>query len=572
MDGERRFEVSGRASSARPWWLELELADIRESEAAWASANASTPPEPEPWMLREWQLLDDPRSRRVRAPSLDESFLDLVAEEGGDGGDDFGDDCDSSGGTDGFPLPPPEAVVVGLQDEAADLLVARIERLDREESARSAELAATLAALVQCLGGTSEDPFRRLDAPTLASGEVSAALRVSARSAKAMVHEALELTRGAWAPVLEAMSAGRIPHRRVRTILDAAVPVPAQRLAAFAAEAAVLAGPSRPDGTVDTDSLPSPGALGRRLRRLAEKHTAEPLAARKAAALERRTVDIEPAGDGMCWLTAYLPLEAAAAIDTRLEAIARSLASPRDGRTVAQRRADVFADLLTDGVPESGPATGTRTEVIVTIPARVLAGTLPTAGSTDSGAREAKGRGEQARDDVAEVLGYGDIDAEAARLLAAHASTWTCMWVDPASGAPLAVGRRRYTPTAAMRRFLGARDCTCRFPGCDKPGAAAEADHTRDWSTGGPTSTDNLALLCPEHHRLKTLGYWTAKQVGRGGEPRRDSATTAADGRVSAGVAATRGARGEPPGTIEWTSPTGRRYLTRPEADPPPPF
>ncbi len=523
-------------------------------------------------MLREWQLLDDPRSRRVRAPSLDESFLDLVAEEGGDGGDDFGDDCDSSGGTDGFPLPPPEAVVVGLQDEAADLLVARIERLDREESARSAELAATLAALVQCLGGTSEDPFRRLDAPTLASGEVSAALRVSARSAKAMVHEALELTRGAWAPVLEAMSAGRIPHRRVRTILDAAVPVPAQRLAAFAAEAAVLAGPSRPDGTVDTDSLPSPGALGRRLRRLAEKHTAEPLAARKAAALERRTVDIEPAGDGMCWLTAYLPLEAAAAIDTRLEAIARSLASPRDGRTVAQRRADVFADLLTDGVPESGPATGTRTEVIVTIPARVLAGTLPTAGSTDSGAREAKGRGEQARDDVAEVLGYGDIDAEAARLLAAHASTWTCMWVDPASGAPLAVGRRRYTPTAAMRRFLGARDCTCRFPGCDKPGAAAEADHTRDWSTGGPTSTDNLALLCPEHHRLKTLGYWTAKQVGRGGEPRRDSATTAADGRVSAGVAATRGARGEPPGTIEWTSPTGRRYLTRPEADPPPPF
>ncbi|GAA2201953.1 HNH endonuclease signature motif containing protein [Sinomonas flava] len=563
--------MPGRASSARPWWLELELADIRESEASWASAVASTPPEPEPWMLQEWELLDDPRSRRVRAPSLDESFVDLVAE----GCDDGGDDCDGGEGTDGFPLP--EAVVAGLQDEAADFLVARIERLDREGAARSAELAATLAALVQCLGGASEDPFRRLDAPTLASGEVSAALRVSARSAKAMVHEALELTRGAWAPVLEAMSAGRIPHRRVRTILDAAVPVPAQNLAAFAAEAAALAGPSRSDGTLDTDSLPSPGALGRRLRRLAEKHAAEPLAARKAAALERRKVDIEPAGDGMCWLTAYLPLEAAAAIDTRLEAIARSLASPREGRTVAQRRADVFADLLTDGVPESGPATGTRTEVIVTIPARMLAGTVPTTGSTEGGVREARGSGEQARDDVAEVLGYGPIDADTARLLAARASTWTCMWVDPASGAPLAVGRRRYTPTAAMRRFLGARDCTCRFPGCDKPGAAAEADHTRDWSTGGPTSTDNLALLCPEHHRLKTLGYWTAKQVGRGGEPpRRDPATTTAGLGVGAGacvgVAATRGARGEPPGTIEWTSPTGRRYLTRPEADSPPPF
>jgi hypothetical protein len=569
MDGERRFEVAGRASSALPWWLELELADIRESETAWASAVASTPPEPEPWMLQEWELLDDPRSRRVRAPSLDESFVDLVAEECDDGGD----DCDGGGSDeDGFPLPPPEAVVAGLQDEAADLLVARIERLDREESARSAERAATLAALVQCLGGTSEDPFRRLDAPTLASGEVSAALRVSARSAKAMVHEALELTRCAWAPVLEAMSAGRIPHRRVRAILDAAVPVPAQNLAAFAAEAAVLAGPSRPDGTLDTDSLPSPGALGRRLRRLAEKHAAEPLAARKAAALERRKVDIEPAGDGMCWLTAYLPLERAAAIDTRLQAIARSLDSPHEARTMAQRRADVFADLLTDGVPASGPASGTRTEVIVTIPARVLGGAVPTTGSTEGGVREARVRGGQARDDVAEVLGYGDIDADAARLLAAHASTWTCMWVDPASGAPLAVGRRRYTPTAAMRRFLGARDCTCRFPGCDKPGAAAEADHTRDWSTGGPTSTDNLALLCPEHHRLKTLGYWRARQVSQAGEPRRDPATTTAGVGVGAGAAATRGARGEPPGTIEWTSPTGRRYLTHPEADSPPPF
>ncbi len=145
-------------------------------------------------MLREWELRDDPRSRRVRAPSLDKSFVDLVAEECDDGGGEY---AREDAGADGSPLPLPEAVVAGLQDEAADLLVGRIERLDREDAARSAERAATLAALVQCLGGTSEDPFRRLDAPTLASGELSAALRVSARSAKAMVHEALELTRGA---------------------------------------------------------------------------------------------------------------------------------------------------------------------------------------------------------------------------------------------------------------------------------------------------------------------------------------------------------------------------------------
>jgi hypothetical protein len=98
-----------------------------------------------------------------------------------------------------------------------------------------------------------------------------------------------------------------------------------------------------------------------------------------------------------------------------------------------------------------------------------------------------------------------------------------------------------------MRRFLGARDATCRFPGCDRPAAATEADHTTEWSEGGTTDTDNLALLCRQHHRLKTLGHWKARQI-----PTAESPSL--------------------PGTLEWTAPSGRKYITYADADPPPPF
>jgi hypothetical protein len=56
-----------------------------------------------------------------------------------------------------------------------------------------------------------------------------------------MVAEALELSRPAWRPLLEAMHAGLVPQRRAQTILDAAAPVPQERLAALVAEAVAVA-------------------------------------------------------------------------------------------------------------------------------------------------------------------------------------------------------------------------------------------------------------------------------------------------------------------------------------------
>ncbi|WP_415857060.1 DUF222 domain-containing protein, partial [Sinomonas sp. G460-2] len=200
-------------------------------------------------------------------------------------------------------------------------------------------------------------------------------------------------------------------------------------------------------------------------------------------------------------------------------------------------------------------AGGVRMEVVVTVPATTLTGESETPG---------------------ELLGYGPLDATAARELAAEAATWTTMYVNPSTGAPLAVGRRRYTPSLAMRRFLGARDRTCRFPGCDKSAPSTEADHTTEWQHGGTTDAANLALLCREHHRLKTLGHWQVTQVSpaTGLHPAGAQQFEGPFSHRATGAAPEAPELPAPPpgGVLEWTSPTGRRYTTYPEADPPPPF
>lgn len=66
----------------------------------------------------------------------------------------------------------------------------------------------------------------------------------------------------------------------------------------------------------------------------------------------------------------------------------------------------------------------------------------------------------------------------------------------------LDVGRAQRTFTAARRKAVIARDRTCVWRGCDAPPQISEVHHAQvHWADGGPTSTDNAALLCWFHHR-----------------------------------------------------------------------
>jgi len=100
--------------------------------------------------------------------------------------------------------------------------------------------------------------------------------------------------------------------------------------------------------------------------------------------------------------------------------------------------------------------------------------------------------------------------------------------VDPATGAPIDLGRsqRRFTPR--QRRALIARDGGCVFPGCDRPPRWCDAHHLRPWHDDGPTDLDNGCLLCRRHHRLLHTTRWKLER-----EPITGVITaTAPDGRT----------------------------------------
>jgi 5-methylcytosine-specific restriction endonuclease McrA len=65
----------------------------------------------------------------------------------------------------------------------------------------------------------------------------------------------------------------------------------------------------------------------------------------------------------------------------------------------------------------------------------------------------------------------------------------------------------------ALRRAVRIRDRCCTFPGCDRPWNWADLHHIVPRNRGGPTTAENLTLLCRFHHTTVHEGGW---QLTRG--------------------------------------------------------
>ena len=266
------------------------------------------------------------------------------------------------------------------------------------------------------------------------------------------------------------------------------------------------------------------GAFRRSLARLVDRVRYRSLEQRHGEAVARRRVIIEPAEDGMAWLSAYIPAVEANAVHGRLTAIAASIRGcDAEERTVDQLRADALCDLLVEGdagSPDS-PARGIRASVVVTVPALALMG-----GEHDP---------LPAGCDAPTMEGLGPIPLSVARRLCGDADGWMRVLTHPETGAVLSVGRTRYDPPASLRRLAKWRAERCMAPGCGMPASRCQIDHTIDWQHGGSTSLGNLAPLCQGHHTVKHHGRWKVRQVEGSG------------------------------GALEWISPGGRRYVVQPE-------
>jgi hypothetical protein len=86
-----------------------------------------------------------------------------------------------------------------------------------------------------------------------------------------------------------------------------------------------------------------------------------------------------------------------------------------------------------------------------------------------------------------------------------------------ATGEAVELGRALRLPNAALRRKLELEQPDgCAWHGCDRPVAWTEAHHIQHWADGGPTTAENLILLCRFHHgRIHTPG-WSVEKTGPG--------------------------------------------------------
>jgi Domain of unknown function (DUF222) len=70
----------------------------------------------------------------------------------------------------------------------------------------------------------------------------------------------------------------------------------------------------------------------------------------------------------------------------------------------------------------------------------------------------------------------------------------------------------QYRPSRKLRHLVMARNTRCAAPGCSRPAAACDQDHTRPWEDGGITCECGLAPLCRHHHQIKQAQGWKLEQ------------------------------------------------------------
>ncbi|MGY5883333.1 HNH endonuclease [Modestobacter lacusdianchii] len=281
-----------------------------------------------------------------------------------------------------------------------------------------------------------------------------------------------------------------------------------------------------------------------------------------------RLADVTVRGlpDGMAELSATLPAPVAAACREAVDCYARMAKADGEARPVGQLRTMVLADLVLRPWDSSREPVTAHLTVLAPLPVFATGPTAhssPTAhgNATGPGSPRAhgsptvhgspsghEGPGAYGDADAATVDGAPITAAQLRELLeqldalcpgglqAPAGGTLSISLTDPHTGALRATVTRpelerlarrgcvqhapgtdcgcavldrpppvdRYQPTPAQRRFVQARDRTCRHPGCRRPAARTDLDHVRAHRDGGATDCANLCCLCRRHHRLKT--------------------------------------------------------------------
>lgn len=176
---------------------------------------------------------------------------------------------------------------------------------------------------------------------------------------------------------------------------------------------------------------------------------------------------------------------------------------------------DPFEGLLGPGVGHSGPATSETVRIVTgSGPDRVDVLSEEWLPEVTTQARAGEG-GDAPWVSGTMVPGVGFIPPDVVAAIVARLDTTVGRaLLDARTGTLLETSTPRYAIPRAQREFVATRDGTCRMWGCARPvhstrlGWQADVDHATPWPTGG-TSPANLSALCRHHHRVKHSPRWT---------------------------------------------------------------
>ncbi len=230
---------------------------------------------------------------------------------------------------------------------------------------------------------------------------------------------------------------------------------------------------------------------------------------RASHAATERHVSLRPAPDTMTYLTALLPVAQGVAVHAALSRHADTLRNAgEDTRTRGQIMADTLVERTT-GTPAG--ISGVEIQLVMTDrtlfqsdaePARLPGYGIVPAGWARSLLNGSSGHGTsapgQTEDGQAGPGHNHDLKVWLRRLYTA-----------PGTGELVGVDSRARLYPPGLRRFIQARDDTCRTPYCDAP--IRHIDHIIPWHHGGTTSLANGAGLCEACNHTKELPGWTAQ-------------------------------------------------------------
>ncbi|GGF47113.1 hypothetical protein GCM10010922_23630 [Microbacterium sorbitolivorans] len=426
-----------------------------------------------------------------------------------------------------------EDQLAGLTPEQVNEAVAIMDELGAAREAMAiveghvAGLLAQLGALADAQAAASKNSHAGADARRSLAAQVAIAQGVAPGEARAHF-ELAERLQGDYPETLAALQEGSFSLRHAEQVVRAGAGLDADARAELDRTAVELA----------------PGRTSRQLGRLLTKRAVDlderTFRERHAAERARRHVYIRDEGEGMSTLMVYGPtLEIRAAYDI----LSKRAGEIRNDRLRARRiYENAHGHLPEQGwtAPVSGAVDTTDAFTIAASDVRslgqirtdLLLDTLLTAEPTGHQLL-ASGTGESLSSVQATVhvtipvaqlidpnIGAGWMDdgtlvpPDTLRILAGNSPGWERIFFREDDGSIEKVDH--YRATAWQRRIVGARDMTCRVPGCDVPSRSCDIDHGLAYSEGGETHTGNLESLCPAHHQMKHQAGWKVRQVAGG--------------------------------------------------------